>query len=517
MKLDKVGDKNTKDMKKTAKISKGKVQWDDVATDLDLAITAYNTQVSFDWIVKSENAPHNVEFDIQDGGIPVIYGGFDAVGKAVNVTTDKKDNKIAESIEKGGKYPKIINPQLRVGNSSDHGSVSDYNPGGIYTDYWPGTNPRVGMCYWDYFSHWYHLHSWYRWANFSIPSGSDIKSSSWITLRAYSSLLWSGGINTRLYFDDQSSPSAPSSASNYLSRTVTTNYTAWNIPVDSWTFSTDFTSNTIESIIQELVNSYGGITTAQCLHKDVTFESGTANRWESSYGYSSSPNNAALLHIEYTPASNIQEGADNNNQWTAGIESVNDVQGVRAYLDSYDPEPVFEWSCFWVMLQEGTDRWAQCGWAKRDVDSFAYIWVQYTNDSGFPIDKWYNVATDNWYDTPQSVPMGSHLYTVTYDSVNQSFSAKYDNGSPLTIAVNWVPDALSVSSEVINFTFPDLGDHAPGDTNTKLEAQKIEKKVSGSWSDASLYIEADGAWYGRHDTNVTNSPGFRVWDSRCDN
>jgi hypothetical protein len=75
LKLIRVGDKDIKDIKNNASISKGKVQWADVATDLDLAITPDNTQVNFDWIVKSENAPHEVEFEIKDGGIPIIYKG----------------------------------------------------------------------------------------------------------------------------------------------------------------------------------------------------------------------------------------------------------------------------------------------------------------------------------------------------------------------------------------------------------------------------------------------------------
>jgi hypothetical protein len=128
LKLTKVGDKDAKDIKQAAKVSKGKVQWNDVATDLDLAIVADNTQVNFDWTVKSENAPHQVEFEIKDGGIPIVFRGFDGAGEAVKVTADKIGDKIVEKIEKGGKYPKVINPTIdvQVGSSTDDGFINDY-------------------------------------------------------------------------------------------------------------------------------------------------------------------------------------------------------------------------------------------------------------------------------------------------------------------------------------------------------------------------------------------------------
>ena len=90
IKLTRVGNKDIKDIGKQAPVqSDGKIQWENVDTDLDLAITAENTRVSFDWIVKSANAPHEVQFEIKDGGIPITYQGTDADGKPVTVKTRK--------------------------------------------------------------------------------------------------------------------------------------------------------------------------------------------------------------------------------------------------------------------------------------------------------------------------------------------------------------------------------------------------------------------------------------------
>jgi len=52
LKLIQIGDQDITDINTTAvKVSKGKIRWDDVATDLDLAVTAKNMRVNFDWIV----------------------------------------------------------------------------------------------------------------------------------------------------------------------------------------------------------------------------------------------------------------------------------------------------------------------------------------------------------------------------------------------------------------------------------------------------------------------------------
>ena len=70
VKLTRVGGTVAKDMAASnVTISVGRIQWDNVTSDLDLAISAYNSRVSFDWVVKSEDAPHEVEFEIHDGGI----------------------------------------------------------------------------------------------------------------------------------------------------------------------------------------------------------------------------------------------------------------------------------------------------------------------------------------------------------------------------------------------------------------------------------------------------------------
>jgi hypothetical protein len=294
--LVRAGDKSINDLQGSARISANKVQWDNAATDLDIAITPCNSRVNFDWIVKSQNAPHEVEFTIQDGGIPIVFQGFDADGQMVEVIAEKTGDRIVERIEKGGKYSKTINPEFQVGSSSDVGYVTDAGHG---TDYVAGSYIYVGRNYWTYYSLYYHLHTWARWTGFSIPSGSTINSNSYVSYMSFSDWIIDGGtLTTRVYFDDQSSPSAPTSASNYLGRTLTSNYTAWNI--STWTADTWQNSSSIQNILQELVNSYGTLSTLQALHRDYT-ANGIPNRDVLSYGYSPTPGYAPKIHIEYTP------------------------------------------------------------------------------------------------------------------------------------------------------------------------------------------------------------------------
>lgn len=102
---------------------------------------------------------------------------------------------------------------------------------------------------------------------------------------------------SRIYFDDQVSPSYPTSKNNYLARTTTTNYTAWN--VNSWTSGAWHDSPSIQNVLQELVNSYGDISVLQCLHRDFTPYIDEHYKYFTSRSYDASVSLAPKIHIEY--------------------------------------------------------------------------------------------------------------------------------------------------------------------------------------------------------------------------
>lgn len=282
IKLTKIGDIETKDVEeKTAKISAGKIHWDIAVADLDLAITATNSGVSFDWVVKSLEAPHEVEFEIEDGGLPVRYRGLDADKETVEVLTRQVGNRIIEKIEKGGTYPKTINPMIEtsVSNGNNDGTIDMY-----YNNYLP-SDGLLGVGYSP-------LHSWYRFTGFTVPSGVTISANSYVRLTAWTK---SGStIYTRLYFDDQQYPSYPTSIADYNNRMLTSNYTDWQIT--TWNNNTPYNSPSLQVPLQELVTSYGQLTTVQILHKNNNSPYPT-RMWSESYEIWIVP---PLLHIEYT-------------------------------------------------------------------------------------------------------------------------------------------------------------------------------------------------------------------------
>jgi hypothetical protein len=174
--LIKIGGKEIKNVQKPALISQGKVQWNDVDIDLDLAVTADNTSISFDWIVKSEYAPHQVEFDFQDGGIPVDFKGTDGERKSINVAVQKNGNVVIESIEKGGNYPKTINPDFQLAGWSRDCQM--YWNGSAWEFYASYGEPIIGY----YVSEYYKSGIGMSWVSTGIPSGATITSA---TIKVY--------------------------------------------------------------------------------------------------------------------------------------------------------------------------------------------------------------------------------------------------------------------------------------------------------------------------------------------
>ncbi len=142
------------------------------------------------------------------------------------------------------------------------------------------------------------------------------------------------------------------------------------------------------------------------------------------------------------------------------------------------------------------------------------MFLEFTDDSGYYYDYFYNATYDNWGGTPSTTPSSSQPYEVTYASGSPgTFSMKYSTGSAYSVQYQWVPSRLEVFGETLNYRSPNLGDHVPGDTSVKIHVNSVRKKVSGSWTDASLSYQAQGN--GNYDTDNYYSPGYRIWDVRC--
>jgi hypothetical protein len=292
-------------VKSTAVLSKGKVQWADVATDLDLAITADNERVSFDWIVKSENAPHEVTFEIQDGGIPVVYKGKDAQNKSVDVKILKNGKNIVESIEKGGQYPKTINPDFTIA-SWDRDCAVD----------WMGSD-------WEFYANWGNPSAGYIASDLcktgmglsyitTIPQQAYITSAT-VKFTAYFSY---SGVTVRTKFTGQKLPTPYNftTLASYQTQRgavvggadnskITSAQVYWD-NIGAWTSDSEYTSPNIATIIQEIVNDPGWNSSVKAVvlfwddHDGRSSSSDMAGR--NCYARDESSTKAPKLHVEYT-------------------------------------------------------------------------------------------------------------------------------------------------------------------------------------------------------------------------
>jgi hypothetical protein len=298
VKLNKVGEKDIQDMPdlqaKNAEISKGKILWSDADIDLDLSITADNTRVSFDWVVKSEKAPHEVEFEIEDGGIPIIYQGADAEGAPVDVVANKNGNIVTETIEKGGTYPKVINPVLDLqvsAGANDGYIILTYLNSKYY--YQSSSSLRFGTNIdASYYNVPTYYDAWCRWTGISIPQGSYIGYNSYISLFSNN-----GSGEGEIYFDDEDNPSAPASYNDYVNRPLTATHVYWDVEEDdSWN-----NSPSVQVPLQEIIDdSQVDITVIQSMlrHYNSSFEA-----YVRSYEYAGDYD--PRLHIEYMTSPGI--------------------------------------------------------------------------------------------------------------------------------------------------------------------------------------------------------------------
>ena len=207
--------------------------------------------------------------------------------------------------------------------------------------------------------------------------------------------------------------------------------------------------------------------------------------------------------------------------------SSTNVQGIKAKLESDDPDPVFSTSAFWVMLHNDSgDGWAQVGWMEVEHEGTPKIFAQISNNTPKP---WayttygYNKAQNVWTTWAASdAPDDMKEATVTYDSgsPNGTFKMYYDGGPAQTVsAYSWVPTHWAVMGEVSSYGTGNKGDHFPGNTSDEVLARNIQSKSGGSWANVSLpdpLMNDESDDYGStRITTGSDSPGLTVWDKRC--
>lgn len=133
-----------------------------------------------------------------------------------------------------------------------------------------------------------------RWSGVTIPAGATI-TAAYISFYHYDQA--GSPATCKIYFAKAANPAAVSSYSDYTGRAKTTAYV--NIGTGSGTW---WNSDSLVSIIQELVDAYDYSAGAAMLAFVVGANAGSGNNYYRAYGYDGDAAKAPKLHIEYTEA-----------------------------------------------------------------------------------------------------------------------------------------------------------------------------------------------------------------------
>jgi hypothetical protein len=145
-----------------------------------------------------------------------------------------------------------------------------------------------------------------RFTGVTIPSGAEI-TSAYLTLRCNYARSQTT-VSTKIIGEQNNNAATFSTIANYTARTRTSSYVSWN-SIPAWTANVDYNSPDISSVIQELVNDYNGLSSANIVifwddHDDNSTHTVT-DTCRYGYSYDMSSTYAPKLHIEYIPTITI--------------------------------------------------------------------------------------------------------------------------------------------------------------------------------------------------------------------
>jgi hypothetical protein len=205
--------------------------------------------------------------------------------------------------------------------------------------------------------------------------------------------------------------------------------------------------------------------------------------------------------------------AGNDGNWLGGYKQtgISGLDGSSAELWNYDPTTVHKASTFWTMVMEvdGTFLyWVQIGWMSwyQDDDDQSRVFMQLVDaDSDFqwrylkPDGSWSN----NWVNSEDGVhPTSEDVYEIYTNGSDWNFVYDHNTADKYTFGRDFDPEEVQVYGEVLNYDTGNKGDHAPGDTSNKIQANLSKKNISGTWSNTSLGGGSAGGPFGR-DLNNT--------------
>jgi len=270
----------------------GKATAKDVFTDTDLEISWENSRINYTRILKSANAPSLAKFDIsQTGtGITITTKAEDsktADDKSVPVISEIKGGVLTENIDTTThtlSYPVRIDPTLDI--------IVNLGTDDCYTEnsvmYETRTYINIGKVYAD--------NAGWRFRSVTIPNGSNV-TDAWLDIWAASSQAVDT-VRTKLSGEQSATSATFSTLADYDGRTLTTAQVDWDFTTD-WGGNYAYDSLGIKTIIQELVDDYSGLSSANItiFCKD---DGSTAGAVRQIWTYEGWAPYAVSLHVVYT-------------------------------------------------------------------------------------------------------------------------------------------------------------------------------------------------------------------------
>jgi len=299
------------------------VIWYDLYPDVDIIVTANNSGVTLQRLIKSPTAPLEYDVDIQvvEEGVAQLLNlktATDANGQDIRMDERAIDGGRTETLVLeviGEEQKPITYPILDATEINEY--VSDGADDGYITrnlDYFHPTKTTLRVGVFSLGSN--TLDAWYRFEGITIPQTSEV-STAYIETYEYNS---QGAASTRIYAEDTNNPAAPTSRVDYLSKVTTTNSVEWDGDPGGAGFHQ---SPSIVSVIQELVTSYDYSNEAiQILHKADDL-GGSYYQYFRTYDHSS--DEGAKIHIEYEGGGE-PDITNSPDTWNIGHVQANDIR-----------------------------------------------------------------------------------------------------------------------------------------------------------------------------------------------
>lgn len=291
-----ITDTGTKKLAKPSlSMSKGKADKKDIDIDTDLEITWENSRVKVTRVLKSDKAPKDAKFNVSQtgNGIGLSYKAEDS-----NLDINKKDKQVIVALKDGvltesidGKdlvYPVRIDPTINIGVGASSDDAQIVNGGGIdLTGISTGMGDDTGIA---------KLDTVLRFSGITISSGATITTSN---VSLVSKTDKSGTVVRLKIWGQQSNAAATfSTIDDYTARAKTTNSVTWD-SLPSWTLNSTYFSPSINTIVQELVDDYGGLSSAS-VAIFILDDSSSSSASRFAWAYDGSTTKCASLYLEYS-------------------------------------------------------------------------------------------------------------------------------------------------------------------------------------------------------------------------